>query len=59
LITALRQRHVEHETLVIPNEIHDLILHSSWMTLFTAADDYFARKLDHRAAATPAVAAAQ
>jgi dipeptidyl aminopeptidase/acylaminoacyl peptidase len=54
LIAALRQRHVEHDTLIIPNEIHDLILHSSWMTLFTAADDYFARKLDHRTVATPA-----
>jgi dipeptidyl aminopeptidase/acylaminoacyl peptidase len=47
LIAALRQRHVEHETLTIPNEIHDLILHSSWITLFGAADDYFARKLDN------------
>jgi dipeptidyl aminopeptidase/acylaminoacyl peptidase len=48
LIAALRQRHVEHETLIIPNEIHDLILHSSWITLFHAADEYFARKLDNR-----------
>jgi dipeptidyl aminopeptidase/acylaminoacyl peptidase len=48
LIAALRQRHVEHETVIIPNEIHDLILHSSWITLFSAADEYFARKLDNR-----------
>jgi dipeptidyl aminopeptidase/acylaminoacyl peptidase len=48
LITALRRRHVEHETLIIPNEIHDLMLHSSWLTLFHATDDYFGRKLDNR-----------
>jgi dipeptidyl aminopeptidase/acylaminoacyl peptidase len=47
LITALRQRHIEHDTLIIPNEIHDLILHSSWLTLFHATNDYFARKLDN------------
>jgi dipeptidyl aminopeptidase/acylaminoacyl peptidase len=45
LIEALRQRKVEHETLIIPNEIHDLILGSSWITFFTATDEYFARKL--------------
>jgi dipeptidyl aminopeptidase/acylaminoacyl peptidase len=48
LIAALRQRHIEHDTLIIPNEIHDLILHSSWLTLFHATDEYFARKLDNR-----------
>jgi dipeptidyl aminopeptidase/acylaminoacyl peptidase len=48
LIAALRQRHLEHETLIIPNEIHDLILHTSWLTLFRATDDYFGRKLDNR-----------
>jgi dipeptidyl aminopeptidase/acylaminoacyl peptidase len=48
LITALRQRHIEHDTLIIPNEIHDLILHSSWLTLFHATNDYFGRKLDNR-----------
>jgi dipeptidyl aminopeptidase/acylaminoacyl peptidase len=48
LIAALRQRHVEHDTLIIPNEIHDLILHSSWLTLFHASDEYFGRKLDNR-----------
>jgi len=48
LIAALRQRHVEHETLIIPNEIHDLVLHASWLTLFHATDEYFGRKLDNR-----------
>jgi dipeptidyl aminopeptidase/acylaminoacyl peptidase len=48
LIAALRQRHVEHETLIIPNEIHDLMLHGSWLTLFHATDEYFGRKLDNR-----------
>ena len=48
LVAALRPRHVEYETLIIPNEIHDLILHTSWLTLFHATDDYFGRKLDNR-----------
>ena len=45
LIEGLRAHHVEHDTIVMPNEIHDLIRHASWMTLFNAADEYFERKL--------------
>ena len=48
LIAALRQRHIEYSTLIIPNEIHDLILHSSWLTFFHATDDYFGSKLGNR-----------
>ena len=36
LITALREQKVPHELLVIPNEIHDLLLHQSWLTYFHA-----------------------
>jgi dipeptidyl aminopeptidase/acylaminoacyl peptidase len=45
LIEALRAHHVEHDTIVMPNEIHNLTRHASWMTLFNAADEYFERKL--------------
>jgi hypothetical protein len=30
---------------MIPNEIHDLTRHASWMLLFNAADAYFERHL--------------
>ena len=42
LIDGLRSHHIEHETLMIPNEVHDLVRYSSWLYLFHAADDYFA-----------------
>ncbi len=45
LIEDLRSHHIDHEELMIPNEIHDLIRHNSWLTLFKAADNYFDRKL--------------
>jgi dipeptidyl aminopeptidase/acylaminoacyl peptidase len=49
LIEDLRAHHVEHETIIIPNEIHDLIRYSSWLRLFNAADEYFDRQLEKRA----------
>ncbi|HEY4444777.1 MAG TPA: prolyl oligopeptidase family serine peptidase [Steroidobacteraceae bacterium] len=48
LIEDLRSHHVVHETIIIPNEIHDLIRYSSWMRLFNAADEYFDRQLEKR-----------
>jgi len=45
LISALRKRNVEVEQLMIPNEIHDLLREQSWLTLFGASDDFFARHL--------------
>jgi dipeptidyl aminopeptidase/acylaminoacyl peptidase len=45
LVEALRQRHVEFEQIVIPDEIHDLLRNQSWLTLFHATDEYFRRKL--------------
>ncbi len=54
LVTALRKHGVEVEQLVIPDEIHDLLRERSWLALFGAADDFFARRL-----LTPARAAAR
>lgn len=45
LMTDLRARGVDHEVLVLPNEVHDLTKFSSWTTLFNAADRYLTRYL--------------
>jgi dipeptidyl aminopeptidase/acylaminoacyl peptidase len=45
LVEGLRKRGVEVEELVIPNEVHDLLRHQSWLTLFGATDEFFARRL--------------
>jgi dipeptidyl aminopeptidase/acylaminoacyl peptidase len=45
LVEALRRRHVEFEQLILPNEIHEFLLHRSWVTAYQAAADFFARKL--------------
>ena len=45
LMEDLRARGVPHETLLIPNEVHDLTRRASWMTLFTATDEYLSRYL--------------
>ena len=41
LMTALREQKVPNELIVIPNEIHDLLLHRSWLTYFHAQSDFF------------------
>jgi dipeptidyl aminopeptidase/acylaminoacyl peptidase len=45
LLEDLRAHHVEHEELVIPNEMHDLARYASWMSFFEATDAYFRRHL--------------
>ena len=45
LVRALRERKVEVEQLVFPDEIHGFLLHRTWMSAFTAAADFFDRKL--------------
>jgi dipeptidyl aminopeptidase/acylaminoacyl peptidase len=45
LMTALREQHVPHELIVIPNEIHDLLLHGSWLTYFHAQSDFMDKYL--------------
>lgn len=53
LIEALRSHNIEHDVVMIPNEIHDMARYSSWMTLFNAADVYFDRQLNKRSAPSP------
>src|SRR5215467_9025937 len=48
LIEGLRSHNIDHDVIMIPNEIHDMARYSSWMRLFNAADVYFDRHLDQR-----------
>jgi dipeptidyl aminopeptidase/acylaminoacyl peptidase len=50
LIEGLRSHNIDHDVIMIPNEIHDLARYSSWMMLFNAADVYFDRHLAKRSA---------
>lgn len=52
LIEGLRSHNIDHDVIMIPNEIHDMARYSSWMLLFNAADVYFDRHLNKRS--TPA-----
>ncbi len=45
LAEALRNRHVEFEELIFPNEIHDFLRHKDWLEAYKATADFFARKL--------------
>ena len=45
LVQDLRAHGVEHDELVLPNEVHDLTRYASWLTLFHATDDYLSRYL--------------
>lgn len=45
LVRALRTRKVAVEQLIFPDEIHGLLLHKNWLAAFTAASDFFERKL--------------
>jgi dipeptidyl aminopeptidase/acylaminoacyl peptidase len=53
LIEGLRSHHIDHDVIMIPNEIHDMARYSSWMRLFNAADVYFDRHLDKLSAPAP------
>jgi len=43
LADALRKQGVEYEELVFPNEIHDFLLHKTWLTAYGATSDFFDR----------------
>ena len=45
LTEALRKRNVEVELLVFPDEIHDFLLHRSWIAAYKAAAEFLDRKL--------------
>ena len=48
LIEGLRSHNIDHDVIIIPNEIHDMARYSSWLMLFNAADVYFDRQLNKR-----------
>ncbi len=45
LAEDLRARHVHVETLVFPDETHDILLHGTWVALYAAAADFLDRQL--------------
>ena len=45
LAEALRQQGVSFETLVYPDEVHDILLHRRWVQTYEAAADFFDRHL--------------
>ncbi len=45
LVSALRERGVECEELVLPDEIHDFLRHASWLRVYTAASEFLDRRL--------------
>jgi len=53
LIEDLRSRNIDHDVIMIPNEIHVMARYSSWMTLFNATDAYFDRHLGKQTVPTP------
>jgi dipeptidyl aminopeptidase/acylaminoacyl peptidase len=46
LADALRKQGVQFEELVFPDEIHDFLLHKSWIAAYSAAADFFHRRLE-------------
>ncbi|HEX3950385.1 MAG TPA: prolyl oligopeptidase family serine peptidase [Steroidobacteraceae bacterium] len=45
LIEDLRLHHIDHDAILMPNEIHDLARYASWIALFKATNDYLNRYL--------------
>ncbi len=45
LVEALRERKVEVEQLILPDEVHDFLTWSSWIAAYRATADFFDRKL--------------
>src|SRR5437588_9782784 len=45
LTARLREKGVEIEQLIFPDEVHDFLLHRNWLTAYHAASDFFDRRL--------------
>lgn len=45
LASALRRQKVEVEELIIPDEVHEFLLHRTWLRTYEAAADFLRRKL--------------
>lgn len=45
LVAALREQGAPVEQLVFPDEIHDFLLHASWVTAYRATEEFLTRRL--------------
>jgi dipeptidyl aminopeptidase/acylaminoacyl peptidase len=45
LVEALRERKVDVEQLVLPDEVHNFLTHANWLEVYRAAADFFDRRL--------------
>jgi dipeptidyl aminopeptidase/acylaminoacyl peptidase len=45
LVAALRRQGVRFETLVLPDEVHDFLVHGNWLRTYEAAAAFFEREL--------------
>ncbi|HEV8580609.1 MAG TPA: prolyl oligopeptidase family serine peptidase [Thermoanaerobaculia bacterium] len=45
LVEALRERNVEVEQLILPDEIHSFLRYASWLKVYQAAAEFFDRRL--------------
>ena len=59
LVEALRERNVEVEQLVFPDEVHGFLRHSSWVQAYRASSDFLDRKLRVKSPATTASGASR
>jgi dipeptidyl aminopeptidase/acylaminoacyl peptidase len=50
LVARLRERNVHIEQLIFPDEIHDFLLHRSWLKAYHAASDFLDRALSAQSA---------
>jgi dipeptidyl aminopeptidase/acylaminoacyl peptidase len=50
LVEALRDRGVDFEQLVFPDEVHGFLRHDSWVRAYRASADFLDRKLGMRTA---------
>ncbi|HKV63845.1 MAG TPA: prolyl oligopeptidase family serine peptidase [Candidatus Acidoferrum sp.] len=44
LVARLREKGVEIEQLVFPDDVHDFLLHRNWLAAYRATSDFFARR---------------
>ena len=45
LAESLRERGVEFEQLIFPDEVHGFLLHKNWLEAYRRASDFLERKL--------------
>lgn len=45
---VLRQKGVEFEQIIVPDEVHSFLRYKSWLTIYSAVSDFFDRKLKNQ-----------